>query len=532
LLDGGVTVRWLTTVTALRCYLDRCRSGQELPHGRISEAGLAIASAPLQVGLVPTMGALHRGHLSLIERACRETKIVVVTIFVNPLQFGPTEDFNQYPRGLEQDLHLCEQAGVDVVFAPTAAELGITDNGMTQIVPPLSMLAVLCGPRRPGHFAGVATIVTKLFSLVQPDRAYFGQKDAQQVAIIQQVQQDLNLPVTIVPCAIVREPSGLALSSRNRYLSQTEHIAAASLYQGLLQAEQLFRAGVRQSLDLINAVKSTLDRVPAIKPEYIELVHPTTLIPLQEIDNMGLLAIAARLGSTRLIDNLVLRCRLPIVAIDGPAGAGKSTVARLVAQELDLLYLDTGAMYRALTWLVLQSEVALNDEPAIAELASRSEILLGGAATAVNVQINGRDVTEAIRDPKVTAHVSEVAAQQAVREALVQQQQNYGQRGGVVMDGRDIGTHVFPDAELKIFLTASVGERARRRLKDLQAVGKADVTLAELEETIRERDFKDSTRAISPLKRAEDALELDTDTLSIEAVVTAIVGLYHDRALR
>ena len=496
---------------------------------------LAIAPIPIQVGLVPTMGALHQGHLSLIKQASRETKIVIVTIFVNPLQFGPHEDFHRYPRVLEQDLRLCEQAGVDVVFAPTATELGITLSEMTQIIPPTSMLAVLCGPRRPGHFSGVATIVTKLFNLVQPDRAYFGQKDAQQVAIIQQVRQDLNLPVEIVPCPIAREASGLALSSRNQYLSQTERIAAANLYQGLMQAERLFRAGQRQSLDLINVVKSVLDRVPTIKPEYIELVHPTTLIPLEEIDDMGLLAIAAHLGSTRLIDNLVLRCRLPIVAIDGPAGAGKSTVARLVAQELGLLYLDTGAMYRALTWLVLQSEVALHDEPAIAELASRSEILLGGAATAVNVQINGRDVTEAIRDPQVTAHVSEVAAQKAVREALVQQQQNYGQRGGVVMDGRDIGTHVFPDAELKIFLTASASERARRRLKDLQTlskVNKDNVTLAELEQAIRERDFKDSTRAISPLKQAEDALELNTDTLSIAAVVEQIVTLYHDRALR
>jgi pantoate ligase / CMP/dCMP kinase len=527
-------VRLLTTVAALRCYLDRCRLGQEPLHGakRGAAGKLAIALTPVEVGLVPTMGALHQGHLSLMERAYRETQIVVVTIFVNPLQFGPTEDFHQYPRVLEQDVELCEQAGVDVVFAPTATELGIVEGEITQIEPPESMLAVLCGPRRPGHFAGVATIVTKLFNVVQPDRAYFGQKDAQQVAIIQRVRQDLNLPVEIVPCPIVREASGLALSSRNQYLSQPERIEATSLYQGLAQAERLFLAGERQSLDLINTVKSVLDLVPAIKPEYIELVHPTTLMPLKEIDDMGLLAIAARLGSTRLIDNLVLRCRLPIVAIDGPAGAGKSTVARLVAQELGLLYLDTGAMYRALTWLVLQAEVDLCDEPAIAELASRSEILLGGAATAVHVQINGRDVTEAIRDPKVTAHVSAVAAQQAVREALVQQQQNYGQRGGVVMDGRDIGTHVFPDAELKIFLTASAGERARRRFKDLQALGKADVTLAELEQAIRERDFKDSTRAISPLKRAEDAVELDTDTLSIATVVAQIVTLYHDRTLQ
>jgi pantoate ligase / CMP/dCMP kinase len=517
----------------MRCYLAHCRAGRgDILAGAKPLGQGAMATSTINVGLVPTMGALHRGHVSLIERASRETKVVVVTIFVNPLQFGPQEDFQQYPRVLEQDLHLCEQAGVDVVFAPTAAELGIGEQAMTQVQPPESMLNVLCGPRRPGHFAGVATIVTKLFNVVQPDRAYFGQKDAQQVAIIQRIRQDLNVPVEIVPCPIVREASGLALSSRNQYLSPTEQTQAAILYQGLAQAEQLFQAGERRSLDLIKAVQVELDRVPSLKPEYIELVHPITLIPLKEIDDMGLLAIAARLGSTRLIDNLVLRCRLPIVAIDGPAGAGKSTVARLVAQQLDLLYLDTGAMYRALTWLVLQSEVELTDEVAIAELANQSEIILGGAATAMNVQINGRDVTEAIRDPRVTARVSEVAAQKAVRSALVQQQQNYGQRGGVVMDGRDIGTHVFPDAELKIFLTASVAERAQRRLRDLQALGKDDLTLTELEQTIRERDFKDSTRTVSPLRQAEDAIELNTDAMTVEAVVAEIVRLYHDRTMR
>jgi pantoate ligase / CMP/dCMP kinase len=387
----------------------------------------------------------------------------------------------------------------------------------------------LCGPRRPGHFPGVATIVAKLFNLVQPDRAYFGQKDAQQVAIIQRLVQDLNLPVKIVPCPIVREASGLALSSRNQYLSPAERADAAILSQGLALAERAFQAGERQSLALINVVQNTLGRATAIKPEYIELVHPATLIPLKEIDDMGLLAIAAHLGATRLIDNTVLRCRQPIVAIDGPAGAGKSTVARLVAQKLALLYLDTGAMYRALTWLVLQSEIAITDEPEIAELASRSEIILSDTPTGMQVQINGRDVTEAIRDPQVTAHVSEVAAQAAVREALVRQQQAYGQRGGVVMDGRDIGTHVFPDAELKIFLTASVGERARRRLLDLKNRGQDGMSIAELEQSIRGRDFKDSTRAISPLQQAADAIELVTDDLTIEGVVDHIIALYNTR---
>ncbi|MBW4470271.1 MAG: bifunctional pantoate--beta-alanine ligase/(d)CMP kinase [Stenomitos rutilans HA7619-LM2] len=556
-------MRLFKTVAGLRCYLDRYRSGQPLfDRSATGEPDAAVAS----IGLVPTMGSLHVGHLSLIQKARRENQLVVVSIFVNPLQFGPTEDFHQYPRTLEQDRALCEQAGVDVIFAPSAEEMGVGERAegrrqeaeaageaegageaelktqnlklktpfpsSTQVIPPEAMTAILCGRSRVGHFQGVVTIVTKLFNIVQPHRAYFGQKDAQQLAILQRLVLDLNLPVTIVACPTVREATGLAFSSRNQYLTAAQKEQAVVLYRGLRAAEQVFRSGEHVSDVLIKTVKTELERIPAIAPEYIELVHPSTLEPLDMVKETGLLAIAARLGSTRLIDNLVLSARQPIVAIDGPAGAGKSTVSRQVADELNLLYLDTGAMYRAVTWLVLQSSIAVDDEPSIAELVSQCEIAVSGHPSSVSVSINGQDVTQAIRSLEVTSKVSAIAAQATVRHELVQQQRRYGKDGGIVIDGRDIGTYVFPDAELKLFLTASVQERARRRQQDLKNQGKGEISLDELEQAIYDRDCKDSTRTLAPLRQADDAIVIQTDNLSIAEVVGRIVQLYAERAER
>ena len=525
-------MRLFKTVVALRCYLGTRRSennrlGQEEPIGEMASLSQTT------VGLVPTMGALHAGHLSLLQRARQENATVIVSIFVNPLQFGPTEDYQLYPRTLEGDRQLCEQAGVDAIFAPTAEEMGVAEaEHLTQVVPPANMTSVLCGRFRPGHFQGVATIVTKLLNLVQPDRAYFGQKDAAQLAIIKRLVKDLNFPVKIVGCPTVREASGLALSSRNQYLLPEQKEQAAVLYRGLQQAEQAFYAGERLSKALIEAVKRELATKSAVHLEYVELVHPTTLIPLEKVEEEGMLALAAIFGSARLIDNVILRTRKPIVAIDGPAGAGKSTVARQVAAALGLLYLDTGAMYRALTWLVLQLEIPLEDKCAIAELASQCQIQLAPSDNLqdpIRVWINNQEVTHAIRSLEVTSQVSAIAAQPAVREALVQQQQRWGQKGGLVAEGRDIGTHVFPDADLKIFLTASVQERARRRQQDFQHQGQVDVSLEQLERGIAERDWKDSTREVAPLQKAPDAIEIQTDGLSVSQVTAEIVKYYHQR---
>ncbi|MGK7888977.1 MAG: bifunctional pantoate--beta-alanine ligase/(d)CMP kinase [Leptolyngbyaceae cyanobacterium] len=537
-----------TTVAGLSQYLTLSHQHKSpfQSHFAKAETGTAGGATPqgqsrFGVGLVPTMGALHEGHLSLIQRARRENELVVVSIFVNPLQFGPNEDLHQYPRTMERDRHLCEQAGVNAIFAPSIRELYRTTGGVpnasaiTQVVPPAAMLNVMCGRTRVGHFEGVATVVTRLLNLTQPDRAYFGEKDAQQLAILRQLVQDLKLPVELVGCPIVREANGLALSSRNQYLSEAQREQAPVLYRSLKRAESRFHQGQSQAADLVQAVKAEMVATPDVVLEYAELVHPHTLTPLEMVDDRGLLAIAARIGTTRLIDNIVLNHRRPIIAIDGPAGAGKSTVARQVAQILDLLYVDTGAMYRAVTWLVLQSEVAIEDEPAIAELVSQCRIKLvanpNQPETPANgppcqVWVNNQDVTQAIRTPEVTAQVSAIAAQGAVREILVQQQQRQGRKGGIVLDGRDIGTHVFPDAELKLFLTATVQERARRRQQDLYQQGYEDINLAELEATIQQRDHQDSTRAIAPLRQAADALEIDTDDLTIDEVTTQIVELY------
>lgn len=214
--------------------------------------------------------------------------------------------------------------------------------------------------------------------------------------------------------------------------------------------------------------------------------------------------------------------QLPIIAIDGPAGAGKSTVTKLVAARLGLLFLDTGAMYRSIAWLVLEANLALDDELNIAELVSRAKIVLAGE----RVVVNGIDVTEAIRTQTVTSKVSAIAKLGVVRAELVKQQQAIGAQGGIVAEGRDMCTQVFPDAQVKIFLTASVGERARRRQQDLRDRGQGEVNLAELERSIAERDAIDSTREISPLKKAVDAVEIISDNLSIEEVVDAIVAMY------
>jgi pantoate ligase/cytidylate kinase len=265
------------------------------------------------IGLVPTMGALHRGHGSLIDRARQETDIVVVSIFVNPLQFAPTEDLHKYPRSLTKDSEFCQNLGVDVIFAPSVAEMGAdgdasnVDKGTTLVIPPKTMMLGLCGKFRPRHFQGVATIVVKLLNIVRPHIAYFGEKDAQQLAIIRRVVADLNLTIEIRGCATVREASGLAMSSRNKYLSAEEKEKAATIARSLDLARIAFGAGERNCQRLreiaIEALKSTAD----IEIQYVELVHPQTLEPLVVISDSGLLAIACYIGSTRLIDNLILQ---------------------------------------------------------------------------------------------------------------------------------------------------------------------------------------------------------------------------------
>ncbi len=508
-------MRLLKTVAGLQAFLQTLDSNHAL-------------------GLVPTMGALHLGHKSLIQRSIQENQSTVVTIFVNPLQFSQNEDLSQYPRQLTQDCNLCETLGVDVVFAPSRETLGMTpdcspEEGLTTtVVPPLSMTTGLCGQFRPSHFTGVATIVTQFLSLIQPTVAYFGEKDAQQLAVIRRLVKDLKLSVKIQGCPIVREPSGLAYSSRNQYLNEEEREQALTLSRSLFCAQEAFLNGKRQANALLHLVRQEFAKNPDTQLQYAELVHPDTLIPLETLEDRGLLAIAAYVGETRLIDNLILGQRLPIIAIDGPAGAGKSTVTRQIAQKLHLLYLDTGALYRGITWWVIENQIPLDDEIAIADhLESLTLVLIPETG---GLKVNGQEVSESIRRPEVTAKVSQIAAQKAVRQQLVKYQQIYGKKGGLVAEGRDMGTVVFPNAELKIFLTASVQERAKRRAKDLEKQGYA-VELDTLAQEIEQRDYVDSHRRFAPLRQAEDAVVINTDDLTLEEVVSQIINTYDERGL-
>ncbi len=271
-----------------------------------SELGHYLQSHRSQsVGFVPTMGALHVGHQSLIDRARRENALVIVSIFVNPLQFGPTEDLDRYPRQLEIDEALCETAGVDVLFLPTPESMGIRDI-LTQVIPPPLMMSRLCGKTRPGHFQGVATIVTKLLNIIQPDRAYFGEKDAQQLAIIHRIVTDLNLPVDVVGCPTLRADSGLAHSSRNQYLSATGKAQAAVIYRSLKQAQAVVASGETHSSAILAAVVRELATVPEFQLEYLELVDPQTLQSIEIVDGIVLIAIAGKIENTRLIDNITI----------------------------------------------------------------------------------------------------------------------------------------------------------------------------------------------------------------------------------
>lgn len=254
------------------------------------------------VGFVPTMGALHAGHLTLVRRARAENDRVIASIFVNPLQFGPREDFDRYPRDLEGDRRLLQEAGVDALFYPDVAEM-YPPGFDTRVEVQGALTAVLEGKARPGHFAGVTTVVGKLFLITQPSRAYFGMKDAQQLLVIAKAVRDLQWPITIVPCATVREADGLAMSSRNRYLRPPERAAAATIPQALAAGQALFDRGERRADPIRAAVRALLDADLLLKIEYVSCADLRTLEEVAQISDRALLSLAVRIGRTRLIDN-------------------------------------------------------------------------------------------------------------------------------------------------------------------------------------------------------------------------------------
>lgn len=255
-----------------------------------------------RIGFVPTMGALHAGHASLIERARAECEFVVVSIFVNPLQFGPSEDYQRYPRPIEKDVALCAENGVDLIFAPETGDMyaspQITFVEVTRITDHL------CGAFRPGHFRGVATVVLKLFNIVQPDFAYFGEKDYQQLCVIRRMVHDFNLPLTIVPVPTYRESDGLAMSSRNVYLSPDERAAAPTLYRALMLARERIAAGETDVAAIKSAATNVLAAEPLIRVQYFEIVDPYEVQPVATVSGPVRIAAAIFIGKTRLIDNV------------------------------------------------------------------------------------------------------------------------------------------------------------------------------------------------------------------------------------
>lgn len=256
-----------------------------------------------KIGFVPTMGALHKGHESLIKRSIKENDITVVSIFVNPIQFGPNEDFNKYPRPFEEDKKICSNLGVDILFNPEKDE--IFGNNFLTFVDIEKLQNNLCGIKRPGHFKGVCTIVTKLFNIITPDRSYFGKKDIQQLIIIKKMVEDLNFDIEIIPCPIVRESDGLAMSSRNKYLSQEERNDAVILNIAIKESIYLIKKGEKDSNKIISFIKQKINDVKSARIDYIKIVNQD-MLDKDFIENGDILALAVFIGTTRLIDNHII----------------------------------------------------------------------------------------------------------------------------------------------------------------------------------------------------------------------------------
>ena len=492
-----------------------------------------LAAAPGPVHFVPTMGGLHRGHQQLIRAARCDGARVLVSVFVNPTQFGPGEDFTTYPRHPEEDAQQAVAAGADAVWFPAVDHVYGHPNPDGAASPPQlkpSLIRTLCGPCRPGHFEGVLMVMDRLLALVQPALVVMGEKDWQQLTVLRQcLPAFYEKRCRLLPVPVVREGDGLPYGSRNSRLNPAQRRQAALLPQALQDGAAAVQAGERRATVLEQLVRTRLESA-GLQVDYAQLVHPLTLQPCPRLEGVALLAVAAHVGSARLLDHRFLFARQPIVAIDGPAGTGKSTVTRLLAARLGLLHLDTGAMYRAVAWLMLENRQPIRSGEALQQLLETMDLRLGwGDHGQQVIRINGVDVSDAIRLPPVTAAVPRVAALPEVRQVLTRQQRVFGQQGGLVSEGRDMGTAVFPQAELKVYLTATAAERARRRAADMTQRGQTPPPLATLEAQITERDHLDRTRTEAPLRPAEDGVVVATDGISIEQVVEELEDLFHQR---
>ncbi len=484
------------------------------------------------IHFVPTMGGLHKGHSALIKVASRSSSkrkpVVLVSIFVNPLQFGANEDFLTYPRDLKSDKKTATLAGASAIWAPSVEEIFPNKQSSThsKFKALNNLQNYLCGSNRPGHFEGVVAVMERFLTLIKPTIVVLGEKDWQQLIILRNLIATLNLPIKVKGVATVRDDNGLAYSTRNLYLNESERKRANLLPYLLSKTANNFQQG--KQID-IGKLRSQIKN-EGLSLEYLETVDPFLLKPIKPDRKLCLLAAAVRCGQTRLIDHIFLMSRKPIVAIDGPAGAGKSTVTKIFAERMRLTYLDTGAMYRSITWMIQHQNINIEDDSEVLTVLQNSKIVfIPEQHKGQRVMINDIDITEQIRSPKVTQCVAKVSSNKLVRDYLTKQQRAMGEHGGLVAEGRDVGTAVFPKAEVKVFLTATPIERARRREKDLRKRGFSPPSLEDLKAQIIERDKIDSTREISPLIQAKDATQLITDGMSIEEVIDELINIFHSK---
>lgn len=477
------------------------------------------------LSFVPSMGNLHQGHTELIREAKKlKGHLVILSIFINPLQFNDKEDLRNYPRSTNKDIDLAFNAGADAIFIPYENEIFPKDAKKIQYQKASEDLSkTLCGISREGHFDGVCTVVYKLINIVKPRVIFLGEKDWQQLLIIKQMVTKKNIKVAIKSIDTQRDIDGVPFSSRNNNLLKNDREKLKLFSSELFHNKRIFNQTKKVSLKKI--VKRLKDK--DIKIEYLEHVNAFDLQRSTSKNNITMLAGAIICGSTRLIDHVFLMKRDPIIAIDGPAGSGKSTVTKLIAQKLNFIFLDTGAMYRALSWYLIKEKINYENRKELNLFLSNISIKFKSVkGLKQDVIINDHNVTEKIRTQEISSIVSSIACIKEVREFLVKEQRKIGHKGGIVAEGRDIGSKVFPNAELKIFLTATINERAKRRKNELEAMGHGTIDFQKLKNEIEQRDFDDSNREISPLVKAEDAIELISDGYTINQVVEKILEIY------
>ena len=479
----------------------------------------------VNINFVPTMGNLHKGHLELIHQSNKDgSNETLVSIFINPLQFNDKRDFKNYPKTIEKDIRLAFSSGANAIFVPSEKEiLNIKSLIYQKACKKLS--SNLCGKSREGHFDGVCTIVLRMLKIINPQKMFLGEKDWQQVMILKNMVKKLNLKVEIKSINTQRDEDGVPFSSRNNLLTTSERKDLQFFSKELKKAKKNFLLNKVINLEEIN----NSFKKKNLKVEYLQHLSAFSLNESIDKENITILAGAILCGSTRLIDHVFLMKRKPIIAIDGPAGSGKSTVTKLIAKKLDFIYLDTGAMYRALSWFLIDQKISYENDNILEECLKKLNIVFKTNLNSdQDIFINDICVTNKIRSQKISSIVSSIASIGKVREFLVKEQRKIGDKGGIVAEGRDIGTTVFPKAEIKIYLNASIDERAKRRKIELEIQGQ-DINYNKLKDQIKQRDLDDSTRNISPLVKAEDAIEIITDNYTAEQIANKIIQIFYEK---